>query len=99
MVQTPTNKPESAYSQVRNYCLMMTAYHSVQHQTRLKEKGMYEVAKKHRLLFEIYALGRKRMDLLEEADQVLRRVDRQEAKCRSIRRSSRTSARRRARSK
>jgi hypothetical protein len=74
VIADPTEPPENAYDAARHYCSMMTAYHSVEHQKRLRQRGMYEVAKMHRLLGEIFALGRKRLDLLQEADQVVRRV-------------------------
>jgi hypothetical protein len=74
MIPDPTDPPENAFDAARNYCSMMTAYHSVEHQKRLTQRGMYDVAKMHRLLSEIFALGKKRLDLLQEADQVLRRV-------------------------
>jgi hypothetical protein len=78
MIQDPTDPPENAYDAARSYCLMMTAYHTVEHQKRLTQHGMYEVAKMHRLLSEIFALGNKRLDLLQEADQAMRRVGKPE---------------------
>ena len=70
MIPDPTEKPESAYVTARIWLQSQLGYFGARHESLLKQKGGYEQAKANRLLMEVMALGIKRLDRLQEADDV-----------------------------
>jgi hypothetical protein len=72
MIADPTHPPETAFMTARVHLQAMVSFHTARHDMLIKQKGMYEQAKFHRLMMEVAYLGQKRIDLLEAADTVIR---------------------------